>query len=150
MKELISHIRTKPHYIKLLNLLVINGLLDIVDSEIKKSDGVNYVQLVINIVVFINKNKKHYINFSSDKIDRIIILCVDEILNKKFNIDIEDEKLDAVLQLLKNSYLIRNTVRKIIDGFIKTYYYLKCSSCKNSDKDILDKTVHITQELDSI
>ena len=75
-------------------------------------------------------------------------MCVDEILTKKFNVDIEDEKIEAVLQLLKNSYLVRSIINKLFDSIIKFYYYIKCSSCKNND--ILDKSVHITREQDSI
>lgn len=151
MKELIAHIKSKPHYVKVLNILVLNGLLDVVDSEIKNTDGINYINLVINIVAFMHKNKNCYRNISSDKLDRIIILCVDEILTKKFNVDIEDEKIEAVLQLLKNSYLIRSILNKLFDSMIKFYYYIKCSSCKNISKDdILDKTVRITREQDNI
>ena len=47
MKELIAHIKSKPHYVKVLNILVLNGLLDTVDSEIKSSDDINYINLVI-------------------------------------------------------------------------------------------------------
>ena len=151
MKELIAHIKSKPHYVKVLNILVLNGLLDVVDTGIKNADDINYINLVINVVAFIHKNKKHYRNISSDKLDRIIILCVDEILTKKFNVDIEDEKIEAVLQLLRNSYLIRNILNKLFDSMIKFYYYIKCSSCKNISKDdILDKTVRITREQDNI
>ena len=151
MKELIAHIKSKPHYVKVLNILVLNGLLDVVDSEIKNTDGINYINLVINIVAFMHKNKNCYRNISSDKLVRIIILCVDEILTKKFNVDIEDEKIEAVLQLLKNSYLIRSILNKLFDSMIKFYYYIKCSSCKNISKDdILDKTVRITREQDNI
>jgi|TARA_B110000208_G_scaffold191994_1_gene261598 hypothetical protein len=149
MKELIAHIKSKPHYVKVLNILVLNGLLDTVDSEIKSSDGINYINLVINVVSFIHKNKKHYKNISSDKLDRIIILCVDEILTKKFNVDIEDEKIEVVLQLLKNSYLVRSILNILFDSVIKFYYYIKCSSCKNND-DVLDKSFHITRVQDSI
>ena len=149
MKELIAHIRSKPHYIKILNILVVKGLLDVVDSEIKNPEGINYVKLIINVVFFINKNKKHYRNISSDKLDRIIILCIDEILTKKFNVEVEEEKLEVVLELLKNSYLIRNNLNKLKDLLIKFYYYIKCSSCKNRD-DVLDKSVHITRAQDSI
>jgi len=149
MKELIAHIKSKPHYVKVLNILVLNGLLDTVDSEIKSSDGINYINLVINVVSFIHKNKKHYKNISSDKLDRIIILCVDEILTKKFNVDIEDEKIEVVLQLLKNSYLVRTILNRLFDSVIKFYYYIKCSSCKNNN-DVLDKSVHITRVQDSI
>lgn len=143
MKELIAHIRSKPHYTKVLNILVLNGLLDIVDSEIKNSEDINYIKLIINVVFFINKNKKHYRNISSDKLDRIIILCVDEILNKKFKVDIEEEKIEVILELLKNSYLVRNNLNKLKDIFIKFYYFIRCSSCKNQN-------IVITQVQDSI
>jgi len=70
-------------------------------------------------------------------------------LTKKFNVDIEDEKIEVVLQLLKNSYLVRTILNRLFDSVIKFYYYIKCSSCKNNN-DVLDKSVHITRVQDSI
>lgn len=146
MQELIIKLRSKSHYKKLLNILVLNGLLDIVENELK--DGhVNYIQLVADVLIFLNKNKKHYSKFSSDKFDRIIILCIDEILTKKFKLTLDSEQLELVLNLLKNSYLVRNIIKYIKDTFINLYHKIKCKSCiKNVDV----VSTRVTQEQDNI
>ena len=147
MKELIKKLRSKPHYVKLLNILVINGLLDIIEDELK-DNHIDYIDLIVNVVTFLNKNKKHYSSFSSDKFDRIIILCVDEILTKKFKIDLDSEQLESILNLLKNNYLIRNFLYYIRDSFINFYHSIKCNKCKNSE-DVV-KPAQIIRELDNI
>jgi len=140
MKELIQNLRCKPHYIKLLNILVLNGLLDIIEYELK-DDRVNYIELTLNIVEFLNKNKKHYTRFSSEKFHKIIILCADEILTKKFKIDLDSEQLESILKLLKNSYLIKMVYYRIRDFFVNVYNGIKCNNCKNTG---------VIQVLDSI
>ena len=143
MQELIIKLRSKSHYKKLLNILVLNGLLDIVEDELK--DGkINYVQLLADVLTFLNKNKKHYSKFSSDKFDRIIILCIDEILRKKFKLTLDSEQLESLLLLLKNSYLVRNVVKYTKDLLIKLYHKLKCKSCK--DVDVISSNVTLEQD----
>ena len=147
MKELIKKLRSKPHYVKLLNILVINGLLDIIEDELK-DNHIDYIDLTVNVITFLNKNKKHYTSFSSDKFDRIIILCIDEILTKKFKIDLDSEQLESILNLLKNNYLIRNLFYYIRDTIINFYHNVKCNKCKNPE-DVV-KPTQIIRELDNI
>lgn len=127
-KEIVNHLKSKEYYVRLMEILVINGLLDIFEEELK--DGkIDYLPLIINIISFLEKNKKHYISFSSDKLENIIILSVDEILNKKFKIDLDEEQLNMVLQLVKNSYLFKSALTFIKDAFIKIYFKCK-TKCK--------------------
>ncbi len=147
MKELIKKIRNKPHYVKLLDILVINGLLDIIEDELK-DNKINYIDLVIKVINFLEKNKRYYLNFSSNRFDRIIILCIDEILSQKFKIDLDSEELESIIKLLRNNYLIRNFLNYIKDSFINLYYTIRCNKCKNS-KEVFD-SIEITQERDNI
>ena len=84
-------------------------------------------------------NKKHYRNFTSDTFENIIILSIDEVLNKKFKIDMEEEQIDLVLQLVKNSYLFKTGIGMIKDFFIRNYYKFKCKckSCYQADDVIV-------------
>ena len=101
--ELVEKLRQKPYYIKLLNILVINGLLDIVENELE--DGkIDYLPLAVNLISFLNQNKKYYRNFSADTFEKILILSIDEILTVKFKIDIDEKHITLALDLLRSSY----------------------------------------------
>jgi len=145
-KEIIPHLKSKEYYVKLIDLLVLNGLLDVFEEELK--DGkIDYLPLIVNVITFLVKNKKLYKNFTTDTFEKIIILSVDEILTKKFNVEIEDDKLELALTLVKNSWLFRSTLKYIKDAFIKLYYKINCS-CKNKQEVIEPKSVNL--ELDKI
>lgn len=132
LQRVIITLRSKPYYKRLMEILVINGLLDIFEEELK--DGkIDYLPLTLNLLEFLKKNKKHYSNFSSDTFENIIILSIDEILNKKFKIDLDEEQFKMVLQLVKNSYLFKTAYVYIKDILIKIYTKCKCRSCYNVD-----------------
>tara|TARA_Y100000741_G_scaffold346058_2_gene312061 strand:+ start:2408 stop:2854 length:447 start_codon:yes stop_codon:yes gene_type:complete len=141
IKQLIVKLRSDKYYIRLMEILVVNGLLDIFEEELK-DNKIDYLQLTLNLLKFLEANKKHYRNFSSDTFENIIILSVDEILNKKFKIDLEEEQLEMALQLVKNSYLFKTGIVIIKDLFVKIYYKFKCKckSCyKNNDIIVINK-----------
>jgi hypothetical protein len=138
VSNLIKKLRSKEYYTKLLDILVLNGLLDIIELEV--SDGkIDYIPLVINLLKFLKANKKHYSNFSSDTFEKILILSADEILTKKFKLQLSEQEISNVLELIRDSYLIRTSLNKVKDILIKMYYKLKCKckNCTNSDPDIV-------------
>jgi len=148
LQLLISTLRSNPYYTRLMEILVINGLLDIFEEELK--DGkIDYLPLTINLLEFLKKNKKYYSNFSSDTFENIIILSIDEVLNKKFKIDLDEEQLKMVLQLVKNSYLFKTTYVYIKDVLIKifTKCKCKCKSCYKADDVIVNVNVNVNEEL---
>ena len=127
-KEIILRARSKPYYSRLLNVLIANGLLDIVhvkSEEIK----IDYGMFMVNLISFLYKNKKHYSNFSSDTFEKILILCIDEIITKKFQLEIDEEQLELVLTLVKTNYLFKSFYKIVKGLFIKLYYKTKCSKC---------------------
>jgi len=131
-KSIIKQLKSKDYYVRLIEILVVNGLLDIFEEEVK--DGkIDYLSFTINLLEFLDKNSKHYKNFSSDKFENIIILSTYEILTKKFNIDIDEEQLQKVLKLVKNSYLFKTFLISAKDFLIKIYYKFKCKSCYKND-----------------
>ena len=139
IRDLINKLRADSYYVRLMEILVINGLLDIFEEEIR--DGkIDYLPLTLNLIKFLEKNKKHYRNFSSDTFESIIILSIDEIINKKFQINLDEEQLKIVLELVKNSYLFKSTITFVKDFFIKMYYRCKCKckSCYSSSDVIIE------------
>lgn len=134
VKECVKKLRSKSYYVNLLEILVLNGLLDVFDKELQ-DNKIDYIPLTINLLKFLNDNKKHYKNFSSDTFEKIIILSIDEILTKKFNLELDEEQIKNVLELVKNTYLIRTLISKIRDTLIKIYYKCRCKSCTSVGTD---------------
>tara|TARA_B100000768_G_scaffold49240_1_gene48023 strand:+ start:14952 stop:15371 length:420 start_codon:yes stop_codon:yes gene_type:complete len=136
-KEKITDSRNKDYYIKLLNRLRHNGLYEVFTDE-----DLDYAKIVLKVIDFLNTNKKYIKNFQSKDFEKIIILCIDEILTKKYNVDIDHEKLEIVLNLVKNSYLIRTSFTRVKDTFLKIYYRYKCNFCiSQNDDDVIDSEI---------
>jgi len=133
-KEILPVIRNKDYYIKLLTNLRNNGLYDIISDK-----EFDYSMLLFKLLDFLNKNKKYIQNFQSKDFEKIIILCVDEILTHKFSIEVDYEKLDIVLNLLKNTYLFKTTFLAVKDFTLKMYYKYRCNFClSQNDTDIIE------------
>ena len=134
IKEDIINLRNKDYYIKLLNRLRHNGLYQVFTDE-----ELDYSKIVLKIIEFLNTNKKYIKNFQSKDFEKIIILCIDEILTKKYNVEIDHEKLEIVLNLVQNSYLIKTVFIRVKDIFLKNYYKYKCKFCiSQNDVDVID------------
>jgi hypothetical protein len=129
-KEKIIELRNKDYYVKLLNNFRNNGLYDLITSE-----EIDYSLIVINLLHFLKKNKKYIKNFQSKDFENILILCIDEILTKKFNIDVDHEKLNVVILLVKNSYLSKTIFLYIKDTGLKIYYKYRCNFCLSQNDD---------------
>lgn len=133
-KEKIINLRNKDYYIKLLNRLRHNGLYELFTDE-----EVDYPKIVLKVIEFLNQNKNLIKNFQSKDFEKIIILCIDEILTRKYNVDIDHEKLEIVIDLVKNSYLIKTLFIRVKDVFLKNYYKYKCKFCiSQNDDDIIN------------
>lgn len=143
-KDIAIHLRSKHYYVRLMEILVVNGLLDIFEEELE-DNKIDYLPLIINVLNFLQQNKRHYSNFSSDTLENIIILSVDEIINKKFKIDLDEKQLQMALDLVKNSYLMKSIFTFVKDALIKIYYKCKCKTCYENTKDVqieLDRSRH--------
>lgn len=137
VKKIIQKLRSKQYYNDLLKILVLEGLLDIVETGIS-NQSINYVKIALNVINFLKKNKKRYRHFSSDTFEKIVILSIDEIFKVKFQIDLDDSEIESILDLLKSTYLIRNFLDKTKDFFIRAYYKIKCETCLGKDTIVLE------------
>lgn len=135
-KAVVLELRKNDYYIKLINIFTVNGLLDIFEEELK--DGkIDYLPLMLNLMTFLHNNKKLFKDFTPDSIENIIIISVDELLTKKYNIEIDEKQLDIALQLLKNTQMYK-TIYKTIKGLMmKLYYKLKNTTCGCYSKPVI-------------
>ena len=118
LKNTILVLKKNDYYNKVLNILILNGLLDVFEEEIK--DGkIDYVTLIVNVIAFLEKNKKELTKLNKGKFEDILILSINEILSKKFNLELDEKTLEKILVLVKNSFLIRSLTSGIKDVFLK-------------------------------
>ena len=135
-KTIVLKLRENEYYNKLINILLVNGLLDIFEEELK--DGkIDYLHLILNLMEFLHKNKKLFKDFTPDSIENIIIISIDELLTKKYNIEIDEKQLDMALQLLKNTDMYKTIYRAIKSVMMRIYYKLKKTSCGCYPKPII-------------
>ena len=124
IKNIVSDLKKNEYYMKILNILLLNGLLDIFEEELK--DGkIDYLPLMLNLMEFLQINKGLFRDFTSKSIEKIIILSVDEILTKKFSIDIDEKQLNMALQLLKNTQMYTTLYKSIKRISWKIYNKIK-------------------------
>jgi len=137
IENLIKDLRQNEYYSKLINILVLNGLLDIVEDEFE--DGkIDYLPLILNVMTFLHTNKKLMSNFTSGTLEKIIILSVYEILTKKFNTQLDEKQLNLAIQLLKNTQLYKTMYKRVKDLALILYYKLKSLNCYKEPVIILE------------
>jgi len=135
-KAVVLELRENDYYIKLINILLVNGLLDIFEEELK--DGkIDYLPLMLNLMTFLHNNKKLFKDFTPDSIENIIIISVDELLTKKYKREIDAKQLDIALQLLKNTQMYKTIYKTIKSFMMKLYYKLKKTSCGCYSKPVI-------------
>lgn len=124
IKNIISDLKENDYYMKIVNILLLNGLLDIFEEELK--DGkIDYLPLMLNLMEFLHVKRGLFKDFTSESIEKIIILSINEILTRKFSIDIDEKQLDMALKLLKNTQMYTTIYKSIKRITWKIYYKIK-------------------------
>jgi hypothetical protein len=115
-------------YKRILDELKVKGLDKL---YIKKSETIDYLDIVLSVVNFLEINKKLLKNIKSENFENIVIIIIDEIL-EQINIDVPEEQIEKIIQLLKNTLLVKKVSKYLISKFIK--FNNKC--CKDSNEVI--------------
>lgn len=123
-------------YKRILDELKVKGLDKL---YIKKSETIDYLDIVLSVVNFLEINKKLLKNIKSENFENIVIIIIDEIL-EQINIDVPEEQIEKIIQLLKNTLLVKKVSKYLISKFIKfnsnikNFINNKC--CKDSNEVI--------------
>jgi hypothetical protein len=102
---------------------------------IKKVDHVDYLDIILAVLNFIDVNKNILKDFTEDQFENIVIIVIDEIL-EEMNIDLSEDQLEKIVELLKNSVLVKKASNYLIDLFIKIYNSIKSILCFKKKYDI--------------
>ena len=122
----IAILKNDTVYKKILDELKIKGLNNV---YIQRTDKIDYLDMVVAIIDFLEINKKILKKIKQEQYENIIVLCIYEIF-QGIQIDIEEEQIEKVLKLLKNSLLTQKLIKYLIEIFkrSKTFLFSKC--CK--------------------
>ena len=130
-------------YKRVLDELKIKGLDKL---YIKRTESIDYLDIILAVVIFLEKNKKVLKNVTQDQFENIVVIVIDEIL-EEMEIDMSEEQIEKIMELLKNSLLVKKVSKYLIDKFkiaynnIKNFIDNKC--CKDSNQVIEPSKINI-------
>lgn len=117
----LKELSTNENFKKLLDELKVKGLDDILSIRL---DSKNYIKLFLKVIIFFDNNKNCFKNIDSETKEDILILCIDEILDRN-GIDIDEEEIEENLQLLKSSFIVQEGfefIYDILSSFFRNVY----------------------------
>jgi hypothetical protein len=133
-------------YKRVLDELKIKGLDKL---YIKRTESIDYLDIILEVVNFLEKNKKVLKNVTQDQFENIVVIVIDEIL-EEMEIDMSEEQIEKIIKLLKNSLLVKKVSKYLIDKFnivyknIKNFINNKC--CKDSNDVIEPSKINVVVE----
>ena len=133
-------------YKRVLNELKVKGLDKL---YIKRTEVVDYLDIILAVINFLENNKKILKNVTQEQFENIVVIVIDEIL-EEMEIDTSEEQIEKIMELLKNSLLVKKVSKYLIDKFkniyskIKNFINNKC--CKDSNQVIEPTQINIVVE----
>lgn len=121
----IQKLKEDTIYKKIIDELKLKGLDKI---YIKKTETVDYFDIIIGVINFIQQNKKIFKKANKEK---ILILVVIEILEDA-KIEISEEMIEKIILLLKNSLLVQKLTTYLLEK-IKKIFSCKCLNKNTND-----------------
>lgn len=111
-------------YKKVLDELKLKGLDKL---YIKKQEQIDYLDIILAVIEFLELNKKFLkrVNY-----ENIVLIIVNEIF-EEMNIDISEEQLDKIIKLLKSSILIERLSVYVWRQLTKLPKLFSCCSKKS-------------------
>lgn len=113
-------------YKRVLDELKVKGLDKL---YIRKEEQIDYLDIIISVIEFLQLNKKTLKKLNEDQYEDIIVIIVDEIL-ESMNINISEAQIEKVIQLLKNTLLIKKISKYIYSKIKKIISSCKINFCK--------------------
>lgn len=136
----IKELKKDSIYRRILDEIKVQGLNKV---YIKTTDQVDYLDLIVNVIEFIDANKSVLKNLKEEQYENLVVIVIDELL-EDIGIDADEEQIEKILKLLKNSLLVNKVTKLLIDKmkdfwkFIKPY--LMCNTRPNKSSDSTEST----------
>lgn len=106
-------------FARLLSELKVKGLNNV---YIKKQEDIDYFDIAISIIDFLQDNKEIFKNLSQEDYEKLVVICLDEALEEIGIVDeIEEKHIERILKLLKNNLLVQQFSGKLWDLIVILY-----------------------------
>lgn len=131
----VKALKENDNYQKIIKELKLKGLDKL---YIQKTDTIDYFDIILSVLNFVEYNKKVIKKLNSETLENIVVILVDEILEQS-NINVTEEQIEKILSLLKNSLLVQKTSKFFIKKAKELYILLKnkLCTCSKSNQDFV-------------
>jgi len=129
----IKQLKENDIFKKIIAELNIKGLDKI---YVKRTESVNYLDIFIAVTNFLELNKNVFKKLYNYDYENLVLIVLVEIL-EEIDIDTDEEQLEKIIILLKNSLLVQKASNFIVEKVKVFYKYLRTNCC-NSTKDIVN------------
>jgi uncharacterized protein YciU (UPF0263 family) len=126
-------------YKRIIDELKIKGLDKL---YIKTTDTIDYLDIILIVLDFLEKNKKVLKNVTQDQFENITIIVIDEIL-EEMKINITEQQIEKIMELLKNSLLVRKVSNYLVVKFkiiFKNFKKLIKNKCCKDSSQVIEPT----------
>jgi hypothetical protein len=139
----IKLLKEETIYKRILDELKVKGLDKL---YIKRTEQIDYLDIILAVINFLEENKKVLKNITQEKFENIVIIIIDEIF-EEMEVIISEEQIEKIVELLKNSLLVKK-VSKYLIYHIKFFYmsiknFISKKCCKNSSEVIEPTKIEI-------
>lgn len=118
-------------YRRVLDELKVKGLNKL---HIRVEEQIDYLDIILSVINFLQLNKNILKNLNKEQYENIIVIIIDEIL-ESMNINVEEEQIEKVMNLLKNTLLIEKLSTYLFNKFKNIFKSCRCLLC-NSKKNV--------------
>lgn len=126
----IKQLKESDLFKKIIAELNVKGLDKI---YVKKTKTVDYLDIIIAITNFLEANKNVFKKLNKNNYENLVLIVLVELL-EEIDIETNEEQLEKIMILLKNSLLVQRASNFIIAQFKVFYNYLRINCC-NSKKN---------------
>ena len=125
-------------YRRILHELKLNGLDEI---YIKKTDTIDFLDIILSVIDFLENNKNILKRINSDQYENIVIIIIDEIF-EELGYQTNEEQIEKIMKLLKNSLLVQKVSKYLIAKFIHIIKKINifCCNYKSIENSVISQT----------
>ena len=129
----IKALRNNELFKKIIDELNIKGLDKI---YVKKTKTVDYLDIILSITNFLEQNKNIFKKLNKKNYENLVLIVLVELLDE-IDIDTDEEQLEKIILLLKNSLLVQRASNFLLKNLKIIYSKFKINCCgKNVENDV--------------
>ena len=135
----IKQLKESDLFKKIIEELNVKGLDKI---YVKKTKTVDYLDIIIAITNFLESNKNVFKKLNKENYENLVIIVLVEIL-EEIDIETNEEQLEKIMTLLKNSLLVQRASNFVIAQLKVFYNYLRINCCNSKENTKIVNSISV-------